>query len=82
MYLYDIGRAEYYLIIDVEVMVVFFLLCCIEGIILVIEFVHALAGAQKLGREFGLDVVIFVNFFGCGDKDVEMVLKYFGLVQS
>lgn len=76
----EVGCVDYWLIIDFEVMDVFGLLCCMEGIILVIEFVYVVVGVFKLGVELGRGVVIVVNLLGCGDKDVEMVVKWFGLL--
>jgi len=82
VWLYDIGWVFYELVIDVEVMDVFWLLCCIEGIILVIESVYVFVGVLCIGCDFGFSVVLFVNFFGCGDKDVDIVVCWFGFVDG
>ena len=79
-YLKDIGRAEYQSITDAEAMAAFQLLSRTEGIIPAVESAHALAGAQKLGRELGPDGVILVSLSGRGDKDMDTAAKYFGLM--
>ncbi|HET8971219.1 MAG TPA: tryptophan synthase subunit beta [Candidatus Nanopelagicales bacterium] len=78
-YLHDIGRASYEPVDDGEAMAAFSLLCRTEGIIPAIESAHALAGAQRLGRELGPDALIVVNLSGRGDKDVATAAAWFGL---
>lgn len=78
-WLKDSGRATYHGITDTEAMNAFSLLARTEGIIPAIESAHALAGAQKLGRELGPEATILVNLSGRGDKDMGTAMKYFGL---
>ncbi len=75
----DIGRATYESVTDTEAMDAFALLSRTEGIIPAIESAHAVAGALRLGRELGPDVVILVNLSGRGDKDVDTAAKWFKL---
>jgi tryptophan synthase beta chain len=78
-YLHDIGRAEYLPASDDEAMEALRLLSRTEGIIPAIESAHALAGALRVGRELGPDVVLLVNLSGRGDKDVQTAGRWFGL---
>jgi tryptophan synthase beta chain len=78
-WLKDSGRATYHGITDDEAMAAFSLLARTEGIIPAIESSHALAGAQKLGRELGPGSTILVNLSGRGDKDMGTAMKYFNL---
>jgi tryptophan synthase beta chain len=81
-YLRETGRAEYRPITDSEAMDAFRTLCRTEGIIPAIESAHAVAGALKLGPEFGRGAIVVVNLSGRGDKDVETAAKWFGLLGS
>jgi tryptophan synthase beta chain len=78
-WLADIGRASYLPATDTEAMEALRLLSRTEGIIPAIESAHALAGALKLGREFGPDSIILVNLSGRGDKDVATAGAWFDL---
>jgi len=79
-WLRDTGRATYEPVTDAEAMDAFALLCRTEGIIPAIESAHALAGAQRVGRDLGPDGVVLVNLSGRGDKDVDTAAKWFGVV--
>jgi tryptophan synthase beta chain len=81
-WLNDTGRATYAPITDDEAMDAFALLCRTEGIIPAIESAHALAGAEKVGRELGPDAVVLVNLSGRGDKDVDTAAKWFAVVSD
>ena len=78
-WLHDTGRARYEPVDDAEAMEAFRLLCQTEGIIPAIETAHALAGAMRVGKEFGPGAVIVVNLSGRGDKDVATAARWFGL---
>ncbi|TMR21236.1 tryptophan synthase subunit beta [Nonomuraea turkmeniaca] len=78
-WLKDSGRATYHGVTDDEAMAAFSLLARAEGIIPAIESSHALAGAQRLGRELGPEATILVNLSGRGDKDMGTAMKYFNL---
>ena len=56
-YLADIGRASYQPATDAEAMSAFDILCKTEGIIPAIESAHALAGALKIAKELGPDLL-------------------------
>ena len=75
----DSGRATYVPATDTEAMDALRLLSRTEGIIPAIESAHALAAAQRLGRELGPDATILVNLSGRGDKDVATAGTWFGL---
>jgi tryptophan synthase beta chain len=78
-WLHDQSRASYEAVTDAEAMEAFRLLCRTEGILPAIESAHALAGAQRLGRELGPDGTVLVNLSGRGDKDVDTAARWFGL---
>ncbi len=78
-WLHDTGRARYAPVTDSEAMSAFADLCRTEGIIPAIESAHALAGAIRLGREWGPDALIVVNLSGRGDKDVATAARWFGI---
>ena len=69
-YLRHIGRAEYAYATDAEAIDAFKTLARLEGILPALESSHAIAHAQRLGRELGPASVILVNLSGRGDKDV------------
>ncbi|WP_084040106.1 tryptophan synthase subunit beta [Demequina sp. NBRC 110053] len=79
-YLSEIGRAEYWPVTDAEAMDAFRLLSRTEGILPAIESSHALAGALKLGREFGPGATLLVTLSGRGDKDVEQAARWFDML--
>ncbi|SDQ29366.1 tryptophan synthase subunit beta [Leucobacter chromiiresistens] len=79
-WLSDIGRATYIPATDDEAMQALKLLSRTEGIIPAIESAHALAGAQRIGRELGPDGVVLVSLSGRGDKDMATAGRYFGLL--
>jgi tryptophan synthase beta chain len=79
-WLKDTGRAEYQTVTDDEAMQALRLLSRAEGIIPALESAHAVAGAQRLGRELGEDALIVVSLSGRGDKDMNTAASYFGLM--
>lgn len=74
-----IGRAAYIPATDDEAMQALRLLSRTEGIIPAVESAHALAGAQRIGRELGPDATILVCLSGRGDKDMDTAARYFDL---
>jgi len=75
-YLRHIGRAEYAYATDAEAIEAFKTLARLEGILPALESSHAIAHAQRLGRELGPSSVILVNLSGRGDKDVHTMEKH------
>lgn len=78
VYLKEIGRVEYVGVIDKEVVDVFLLFIRFEGIILVLEssyvFVEVIKRV-KMGFFKSSDIIV-VNFFGRGDKDINIVFEF------
>jgi tryptophan synthase beta chain len=75
-----IGRAEYYMANDAEVLDAFRLLAHTEGIIPALESAHALAW---VARAAGTDTlpkgsIVLITLSGRGDKDVAQVREIFG----
>lgn len=79
-WLKDIARAEYIPVTDSEAMEAMMQLSRTEGIIPAIETAHALAGIKQLVPSLASGATVLVNLSGRGDKDMETVAKYFGLV--
>ena len=75
-YLRHIGRAEYAYATDAEAIEAFKTLARLEGILPALESAHAIAHAQRLGRQLGPSSVILVNLSGRGDKDVHTMEKH------
>jgi tryptophan synthase beta chain len=69
------GRAEYAYVTDDEALAAFQTLARLEGILPALESAHAIAYAQRLGRELGPSAMLLVNLSGRGDKDVQTVEK-------
>ncbi len=76
-YLHETSRVIYEPVGDEEAMEAMRLLSRTEGIIPAIESAHALAGAMRVGRDFGPDAVLLVNLSGRGDKDMTTAAKWF-----
>ena len=70
------GRAEYAYVTDDEALAAFQTLARLEGILPALESAHAIAYAQRLGRELGPSAIVLVNLSGRGDKDVQTVEKH------
>lgn len=78
-YLCETGRAQYVAIKDNEAMDALRYLTQLEGIIPAIESAHAVAYARKYAKNLSKDDIVIVNISGRGDKDMDTVIKYFGL---
>lgn len=74
-YYHDLGRIEYAVASDDEVMEAFALLCRTEGIVPALESTHAIAYLVKRARECAKDDLLCVNLSGRGDKDVNEVAR-------
>ncbi|MFH1612116.1 MAG: tryptophan synthase subunit beta [bacterium] len=75
----DSKRAEYVSIQDTEALNAFQILTKQEGIIPALESSHAIAYALKLAPTLSQDKIIIVNLSGRGDKDIDIVQKYFNI---
>ncbi len=78
-YLKDIGRVQYKVATDAQVMQAFEDLCRIEGIIPALESSHALAYASQLAVTMTPDQHLVVNLSGRGDKDIMTVARLQGI---
>lgn len=76
VFLRDSKRVEYVFVIDDEVVNVFLLLIKKEGIIFVIESFYVLVEVIKRVFKLNKNKIIIVNIFGCGDKDVVVIVEY------
>ena len=78
-YLHSIQKAKYVQIDDSECLKAFYILPKKEGIIPALESAHAVAYALKLAKKMSPDKHILVNLSGRGDKDIDFVMKKYGL---
>jgi tryptophan synthase beta chain len=72
-HLKDSGRAAYVAVDDDEALAAFHRTARREGIVPALESAHAIAFAQRLSVERGVDGLVLVNLSGRGDKDVRTV---------
>jgi len=79
-YLHDTKRVTYAPITDKEALNAFQLCTKLEGIIPALESAHGLAQVFKVAPTMGKDQSIVLCLSGRGDKDVESVGKYLGLL--
>jgi tryptophan synthase beta chain len=77
-WLRSIGRTEYAYVTDRDALEAFQTLAKLEGILPALESSHAIAHAQRVGRELGPPRIVLVNLSGRGDKDVHTVEKALG----
>ncbi|RKQ97236.1 tryptophan synthase beta chain [Kushneria sinocarnis] len=75
----DIGRVNYVVANDDQVLEAFREVTRIEGIMPALETAHALAHAKVLAREMTPDQHIVVNLSGRGDKDILTVARIDGI---
>ncbi|MCR6635596.1 tryptophan synthase subunit beta [Devosia sp.] len=80
-YLHDSKRVTYVPITDNEALEAFQLCTKMEGIIPALESAHGLAQVIKLAPTLGTDKSVVLCLSGRGDKDVESVGKYLGLLK-
>jgi tryptophan synthase beta chain len=81
-WLHDTQRVTYVPITDKEALEAFQLLTRTEGIIPALESAHGLAQVMKLAPTLDKDQSVVLCLSGRGDKDVESVGKYLGLLNS
>ncbi|WP_421761369.1 tryptophan synthase subunit beta [Devosia sp.] len=79
-YLHDTKRVTYVPITDNEALEAFQLCTKLEGIIPALESAHGLAEVLKLAPTMKKDETIVLCLSGRGDKDVESVGRYLGLI--
>ncbi|SFB98778.1 tryptophan synthase subunit beta [Devosia psychrophila] len=79
-FLHDSKRVTYAPITDTEALEAFQLCTRLEGIIPALESAHGLAQLMKIAPTMGKDQSIVLCLSGRGDKDVESVGKYLGLL--
>ncbi|MGV3492188.1 MAG: tryptophan synthase subunit beta [Devosia sp.] len=80
-YLHDTKRVTYLPITDNEALEAFQLCTKLEGIIPALESSHGLAQVMKLAPTMAKDQTIVLCLSGRGDKDVESVGKYLGILE-
>jgi tryptophan synthase beta chain len=80
-FLHDTKRVTYAPITDDEALEAFQLCTRLEGIIPALESAHGLALLMKVAKTMGRDQSIVLCLSGRGDKDVESVGKYLGLLK-
>ncbi|HWV19882.1 MAG TPA: tryptophan synthase subunit beta [Devosia sp.] len=80
-YLHDTKRVTYVPITDNEALEAFQLCTKMEGIIPALESAHGLAQVIKLAPKMEKDQSVVLCLSGRGDKDVESVGKYLGLLK-
>lgn len=75
-HLAEIGRAEYTMVTDTEVLEAFQLLSRSEGIIAALEPAHAVAWVEReAGKSIPLGSTVLINLCGRGDKDAAQVME-------
>ena len=80
-YLHDTRRVTYVPITDDEALEAFQLCTRMEGIIPALESAHGLAQVMKIAPRMDKDQSVVLCLSGRGDKDVESVGKYLGLLK-
>ncbi|MDH3346160.1 MAG: tryptophan synthase subunit beta, partial [Kiritimatiellaceae bacterium] len=74
--LYDLKRAEYSSVDDVEAVDGFDKLAQWEGILPALESSHAVAWVIKHADQFTRDDLLIINVSGRGDKDVQQIAEW------
>lgn len=74
-FLKDIGRAEFYSVMDEEALDAYGRLCRLEGIFPALEACHALAYLEKLCPSLENGTKVVVNCSGSGEKDAATVFN-------
>ena len=72
-WLRDLGRTEYAYATDEEALHGFQTLARFEGILPALESSHAVAYAEKIGKELPPGTIVLINLSGRGDKDLQSV---------
>jgi tryptophan synthase beta chain len=77
-YLRELGRAEYTIAEDWEVLEAFQILARTEGILAALESSHAVVEAIRRAPKMKPDQILLVNLSGRGDKDLDTITKALG----
>jgi len=76
-YLCETGRVKACYAFDKEVFGAAEVMCKTEGLIPALETAHVIAYVLNHGEEFDKDEIIVLNYSGRGDKDLEVITRYF-----
>jgi tryptophan synthase beta chain len=76
-YLCETGRVKACYAFDKEVFGAAEVMCKTEGLIPALETAHVIAYVLNHGEEFDKDEIIILNYSGRGDKDLEVITRYF-----
>ena len=76
-YLCETGRVKACYALDGEVFEAVKIMCRTEGLIPALETAHVIAYVLNHKEEFDKDEVIVLNYSGRGDKDLEVITRYF-----
>ncbi len=76
-YLCETGRVKACYAFDREVFGAAEVMCKTEGLIPALETAHVIAYVLNHGEEFDKDEIIVLNYSGRGDKDLEVITRYF-----
>jgi tryptophan synthase beta chain len=76
-YLCEIGRVKPCYAFDDEVFEAVRVMCRTEGLIPALETAHAIAYVLNHKEEFNPDETVVINYSGRGDKDLDIILRYF-----
>jgi len=76
-YLCETGRVKACYAFDKEVFEAVKVMCRTEGLIPALETAHVIAYVLNHKEEFDKDEVIVLNYSGRGDKDLEIITRYF-----
>jgi len=76
-YLCETGRVKACYALDREVFEAVKVMCRTEGLIPALETAHVIAYVLNHKEEFDKDEIIVLNYSGRGDKDLEVITRYF-----
>ena len=76
-YLCETGRVKACYAFDKEVFGAVKVMCRTEGLIPALETAHVIAYVLNHKEEFDKDEIVILNYSGRGDKDLEVITRYF-----
>lgn len=76
-HLCEVGRVKPCYAFDKEVFEAVKVMCETDGLIPALETAHAIAYVLNHKEEFSKDDVVVISYSGRGDKDLDMILRYF-----
>jgi len=76
-FLAESGRMEAHYAFDKEVFEAVKVMCRTEGLIPALETAHAIAYMVNHREEFDEEELVVLNYSGRGDKDLEVIMRYF-----